>query len=125
MARADRYSFAYDSLYCRLPIHLFFSFWCMHMDYQMDEVAGNLKVDENLLESVLMHMGSMYSVLGKFEKSMLMYRRAIGILENIYGKCMFVFNFYEAINFCDFLAGLMQLTIPICCPIREAFKLYS
>ncbi|KAK4793731.1 hypothetical protein SAY86_024166 [Trapa natans] len=53
---------------------------------RMDEVAHNLKDDEKLIESVLMHMGSMFSILGNFEKSMLVYRRAIGILGKIYGK---------------------------------------
>ncbi|XP_031394081.1 nephrocystin-3 isoform X2 [Punica granatum] len=53
---------------------------------KMNEVAGSLRDDENLLGSVVMHMGSMYSALGKFEKSVLMYQRAVGILEGIYGK---------------------------------------
>ncbi|KAK9914522.1 hypothetical protein M0R45_038296 [Rubus argutus] len=52
----------------------------------LNEIVGSLKDDEPLLDSVLVHMGSMYSTLGKFEKSMLVYRRAIDNMENIYGK---------------------------------------
>ncbi|PQQ04267.1 nephrocystin-3 isoform X1 [Prunus yedoensis var. nudiflora] len=50
----------------------------------LNEVVDSLKDDEPLLDSVLVHMGSMYSTLGKFEKSMSAYRRAIGNMENIY-----------------------------------------
>lgn len=60
------------------------------MDDQLDEVVDSLRDDEPLLDSVLMHMGSMYSALGKLEKSVLSYQRAIDILESIYGKCNLV-----------------------------------
>lgn len=52
----------------------------------MSEVVDCLKNEEPLLDGILVHMGSMYSRLGKFEKSILVYRRVISILENIYGK---------------------------------------
>ncbi|PRQ60462.1 putative tetratricopeptide-like helical domain-containing protein [Rosa chinensis] len=52
----------------------------------LNEIVGSLKDDEPLLDSVLVHMGSMYSTLAKFEKSMLVYRRAIDNMENMYGK---------------------------------------
>ncbi|XP_004309126.1 PREDICTED: nephrocystin-3 [Fragaria vesca subsp. vesca] len=52
----------------------------------LNEIVGSLKDDEPLLDSVLVHMGSMYSTLGKFEKSMIVYRGAIDNMENIYGK---------------------------------------
>ncbi|XP_028104666.1 nephrocystin-3 isoform X2 [Camellia sinensis] len=52
----------------------------------LDEVVDGLKDDELLLDSVLTHMGSMYSALGKFEDSMLAYRRSLEILEREYGK---------------------------------------
>ncbi|KAM1126975.1 hypothetical protein ACFX2B_041579 [Malus domestica] len=45
-----------------------------------------VKDGEPLLDSVLVHMGSMYSTLGKFEKSMSAYRRAVSNMENRYGK---------------------------------------
>ncbi|XP_028104668.1 uncharacterized protein LOC114303718 isoform X4 [Camellia sinensis] len=52
----------------------------------LDEVVDGLKDDELLLDSVLTHMGSMYSALGKFEDSMLAYRRSLEILEREYGN---------------------------------------
>ncbi|GAV89089.1 TPR_10 domain-containing protein/TPR_12 domain-containing protein [Cephalotus follicularis] len=52
----------------------------------MNEVVDNLKDDQPLLDSILTHMGSMYSTVGKFERSMLMYHRAVHILESVYGK---------------------------------------
>lgn len=57
------------------------------MHNQMNGVVGNIYDDGRLLGSVLMHMGSMYSSLGKFEKSTVMYRRSISILEQLYGTC--------------------------------------
>jgi hypothetical protein len=60
------------------------------MDGQLDEVVERLTDDEPLLDSVLIHMGSMYSALGKFEKSMLVYQRVIAILERIHGKCLLI-----------------------------------
>ncbi|PON81247.1 N-terminal acetyltransferase A, auxiliary subunit [Trema orientale] len=50
------------------------------------EVVNSLKDDEQLLDSVLVHMGSMYSTLGKFEKSVTIYHRAIDIMEKKYGR---------------------------------------
>ncbi|KAJ4726683.1 Nephrocystin-3 [Melia azedarach] len=52
----------------------------------MSQVVDNLKDDEPLLDAILMHMGSMYSTLENHEKSMLLYQRAINILEKRYGK---------------------------------------
>ncbi|KAK4571155.1 hypothetical protein RGQ29_029831 [Quercus rubra] len=52
----------------------------------LTEVVESLKDNEPFLDSVLVHMGSMYSTLRKFEKSLLLYRRSIDILENRYGK---------------------------------------
>ncbi|XP_021774958.1 nephrocystin-3-like [Chenopodium quinoa] len=52
----------------------------------MNKIVDCLKDDEMLLDSVLIHMGSMYSSLEKSEKSMLMYQRALKILENLHGK---------------------------------------
>ncbi|CAN6705952.1 unnamed protein product [Malus baccata var. baccata] len=56
------------------------------MDDQLNEVVDSVKDGEPLLDSVLVHMGSMYSTLGKFEKSMSAYRRAVSNMENRYGK---------------------------------------
>ncbi|XP_015576514.2 protein KINESIN LIGHT CHAIN-RELATED 2 isoform X1 [Ricinus communis] len=52
----------------------------------LNMVIKNLKDDGPLLDSVLMHMGSMYSALGKFEKSMIAYQRVISVLESKYGE---------------------------------------
>lgn len=52
----------------------------------MSKIVDNLNDDEMLLDSVLIHMGSMYSSLGKSEKSMLVYHRALKILENLHGQ---------------------------------------
>ncbi|XP_021843132.1 uncharacterized protein [Spinacia oleracea] len=52
----------------------------------MSKIVDNLNDDEMLLDSVLIHMGSMYSSLGKSEKSMLVYHRALKILENLHGS---------------------------------------
>ncbi|OMO93594.1 hypothetical protein COLO4_16792 [Corchorus olitorius] len=50
------------------------------------EVIDDLKDDEPLLDSILVHMGGMYTALGEFEKSMHAHQRATGILENRHGK---------------------------------------
>ncbi|XP_058075748.1 uncharacterized protein LOC131224230 [Magnolia sinica] len=50
------------------------------------EIVGSIENDEPLLDSVLMHMGSMYTTLGKFENAMLAYRRDVEILESLFGK---------------------------------------
>lgn len=52
----------------------------------MNRIVGCLNDDEMLLDSVLVHMGSMYSSLGKPEKSKLMYQRALKLLETLHGK---------------------------------------
>ncbi|KAA8533580.1 hypothetical protein F0562_030986 [Nyssa sinensis] len=51
----------------------------------LNEVVESLKGDEPLLDSILIHMGSMYSALGKFEKSMPAYGRALEIQEREHG----------------------------------------
>ncbi|XVF10095.1 hypothetical protein REPUB_Repub07fG0153600 [Reevesia pubescens] len=53
---------------------------------QINEVIDDQEDDEPLLDSILVHMGSMYSTLGEFEKSMLVYQRVTNILENRHGK---------------------------------------
>ncbi|OVA08244.1 Tetratricopeptide repeat-containing domain [Macleaya cordata] len=53
---------------------------------KLNEIVGNLKNEEPLLDSVLMHMGSMYANLGKFEEAMLVYARGLEILESLFGQ---------------------------------------
>ncbi|XP_022763678.1 nephrocystin-3 isoform X2 [Durio zibethinus] len=52
----------------------------------INEVIDDQKDDEPLLDSILVHMGGMYSTLGEFEKSLLVNQRVTDILENKYGK---------------------------------------
>ncbi|KAG4184653.1 hypothetical protein ERO13_A09G185000v2 [Gossypium hirsutum] len=52
----------------------------------ISEVIDDLNNDEPLLDSILVHMGSMYSNLGEFEKSLPVNERATDILENRHGK---------------------------------------
>lgn len=53
---------------------------------QINKIVDNLKESEPLLDSVLMHVGSMYSAIGKFENAILAHQRAVRILENRYGN---------------------------------------
>lgn len=52
----------------------------------LDDAVHGLRDNEPLLDSVLTHMGSMYSAVRQSEKSILAYKRSIGILENEYGS---------------------------------------
>ncbi|KAL2921804.1 Nephrocystin-3 [Bienertia sinuspersici] len=52
---------------------------------EMNKIVDCLNDDELLLDSILIHMGSMYSSLGKSEKSTLMYQRGLKILESLHG----------------------------------------
>ncbi|KAF8110554.1 hypothetical protein N665_0082s0023 [Sinapis alba] len=53
----------------------------------ISKIADKLKDSEPLLDSVLMHVGSMYSALEMFENALLAHQRAVSILENTYGEC--------------------------------------
>ncbi|XP_042503332.1 nephrocystin-3 isoform X2 [Macadamia integrifolia] len=53
---------------------------------KLSEIVSSMKNGEPLLDSVLMHMGSMYAALGKFEDALSAYRRGLEILEIIFGK---------------------------------------
>ncbi|XP_010445531.1 PREDICTED: nephrocystin-3-like [Camelina sativa] len=53
----------------------------------INKVVDNLEDSEPLLDSVLMHAGSMYSAIGRFENAILAQQRAVRILENRYGNC--------------------------------------
>lgn len=52
---------------------------------QISKIVDKLMDSEPLLDSVLMHVGSMYSSLGMFENALLAHQRAVSILENTYG----------------------------------------
>ncbi|KAJ0246281.1 hypothetical protein HA466_0178290 [Hirschfeldia incana] len=51
----------------------------------ISKIVDKLRDSEPLLDSVLMHVGSMYSALGMFENALLAHQRAVSILENTYG----------------------------------------
>ncbi|CAN7122412.1 unnamed protein product [Brassica rapa subsp. narinosa] len=51
----------------------------------ISKIVDKLNDSEPLLDSVLMHVGSMYSALGMFENALLAHQRAVSILENTYG----------------------------------------
>ncbi|KAL0542493.1 hypothetical protein IC582_022607 [Cucumis melo] len=52
----------------------------------LNKVVDSLTDGEPFLDSVLLHMGSMYSTLKKFEKSVSAYKRAIDIMEKKFGE---------------------------------------
>ncbi|KFK26905.1 hypothetical protein AALP_AA8G308800 [Arabis alpina] len=52
----------------------------------INKIVDKLKDSEPLLDSVLMHVGSMYSALGMFENAVLSHQRAVSILESKYGE---------------------------------------
>ncbi|RYR41588.1 hypothetical protein Ahy_A08g037994 [Arachis hypogaea] len=52
----------------------------------MRKVIDNLKDDTQHLDLILTHMGSMYSTLSKFGKSLDTYQRAFNIMERTYGN---------------------------------------
>ncbi|KAG9447847.1 hypothetical protein H6P81_013975 [Aristolochia fimbriata] len=52
----------------------------------IQEIVGSLHNDNPLLDSILMHMGSMYTTLGKLENALSVYRRGLEILEDIFGN---------------------------------------
>jgi hypothetical protein len=59
----------------------------MFFNGQLQEVVDTLKDDAPHLDSILMHMGSMYATLNKFEESYDMYQRAVYNVEKNFGKC--------------------------------------
>ncbi|GMI96299.1 White to green 1 [Hibiscus trionum] len=52
----------------------------------ISEIIDDQNDDEPLLDSILVHTGSMYSNLGEFEKSLLVNKRVTDILEKKHGK---------------------------------------
>ncbi|KAK4384835.1 hypothetical protein Sango_2607500 [Sesamum angolense] len=52
----------------------------------LHEIVTELKDDEMLLDSILMHMGSIHAKLEKFELSISFYRRSLQIMETKYGS---------------------------------------
>ncbi|KAG8381126.1 hypothetical protein BUALT_Bualt06G0090000 [Buddleja alternifolia] len=52
----------------------------------LHQIVTGLKDEELLLDSILMHMGSMYAKLEKFDLSISFYRRSLQIMESKYGN---------------------------------------
>ncbi|KAL5719043.1 hypothetical protein ACHQM5_011877 [Ranunculus cassubicifolius] len=52
----------------------------------LKRIVGNVKNDEAFLDSVLLHMGTMYTNLRKYEDAMTMYERSFEILEGLFGR---------------------------------------
>lgn len=73
-------------------IHFLFFFIGGWADYfwQLSEIVEDLKNDEPLLDSILMHMGSVYEKMEEFEMSFSSYSRALTIMEREYGGPSFV-----------------------------------
>ncbi|KAK9755843.1 hypothetical protein RND81_01G054700 [Saponaria officinalis] len=51
----------------------------------MSKIVDSLDDDEMLLDSILVHMGSMYSAIENSQKSIFVYERALKIMDNVYG----------------------------------------
>lgn len=56
----------------------------------MKEIVVALHDDTPLVDSILMHMGSMYTTLGKFEEANCLYARGLKIIEREFGKYLFL-----------------------------------
>lgn len=56
---------------------------------QLHKIMSELNDEEPLIDSILMHMGNIYSNLGKFDLSIYCYRRSLQIMERKYGRLNF------------------------------------
>lgn len=57
-------------------------------DLQLKEIVDDLHDDTLILDSILMHMGSGYTTLGKFDQAISLYARGLKIIERKFGKCL-------------------------------------
>lgn len=82
--------------------YIFVDFPC-----QLNSVAADLKENEPLLDSILIHMGNMYEKLENFEIAINLYRRAISVTEMKYGELVFpaFFNKFLVHIVCNRLAS--------------------
>ncbi|XP_051138013.1 uncharacterized protein LOC127256193 [Andrographis paniculata] len=53
---------------------------------ELHKIVNELNDDEMLVDSILMHMGSIYAKLEKFDLSICVYRRCLQIMESKYGS---------------------------------------
>ncbi|WOL12434.1 hypothetical protein Cni_G21201 [Canna indica] len=56
-----------------------------HLLNLLKDIVGALHDDPPLLDSILMHMGSMFTTLGKFEEAISLYSRGLKIIEREFG----------------------------------------
>ncbi|XP_008783154.3 uncharacterized protein LOC103702485 isoform X2 [Phoenix dactylifera] len=57
-----------------------------HLLDMLNDIVGALHDGYPLVDSILIHMGSMFTTLGKFEDAILVYQRGLKILEREFGK---------------------------------------
>ncbi|XP_064954769.1 uncharacterized protein LOC103975477 isoform X1 [Musa acuminata AAA Group] len=55
------------------------------LNMQLKDIVGELHDDIPLMDSILMHMGSMCNTMGKFEEAICLYARGIKIIEQEFG----------------------------------------
>lgn len=60
---------------------------------QLKEIVDVLHDDTLLLDSILMHMGSGYTTLGKFDQAISLYTRGLKIIERKFGMCL-IFGYH-------------------------------
>ncbi|EYU25245.1 hypothetical protein ABFS82_06G019600 [Erythranthe guttata] len=82
----------------------------------LNKIVNELKDEELLLDSILMHMGSMYSKLENVELSICFYRRSVQIMEKKYGT--------RSSLLCTPLMGMAKVQ-GTCRKSREAIKTYQ
>ncbi|CAD5194138.1 unnamed protein product [Musa acuminata subsp. malaccensis] len=58
-----------------------------HLLNMLKDIVGDLHDDIPLMDSILMHMGSMYNTMGKFEEAICLYARGLKIIEQEFGTC--------------------------------------
>ncbi|WOL00932.1 hypothetical protein Cni_G09645 [Canna indica] len=65
-----------------------------HLLNLLKDIVGALHDDPPLLDSILMHMGSMFTTLGKFEEAISLYSRGLKIIEREFAITLY----YRAID---------------------------
>lgn len=56
-----------------------------HLLNMLNDIVGALHDDNPLVDSMLIHMGSMFTTLGKFDDAIIVYQRGLKILEREFG----------------------------------------
>lgn len=61
-------------------------------DIQLNEVVGCIADGKPFMDSILIHMGSLYTNLGMLDKASHAYERGLNILENAFGRGPYAFK---------------------------------